>query len=108
VISGVGHLLFTAVMLVAALDQGGDAGFGLLALAGVVGAAAAGLLATSTTRPELVTGATALMAVSFVAGAAAAIVGGSVAYLIAPVVLLLANAMVVGAARRVHSTPGAG
>lgn len=106
VIAVVGQLAFAAVMVVAALDQDDPAGFWLLALSGVLGAAAAALLGGSTpdARQGWITAATALVAVSFAAGAVAAFVAGSPAYVLGPAVLVLVDAMVVAAARRVHSS----
>lgn len=98
-----GHTLFGAVMLVAALNQDDGLPFWFLAGCGVLGAVAAALLATSVGAADeplgRITTATVVMVLAFVSGATAAFLGGP-SYLIAPVVLLFANGMLVGAARR--------
>lgn len=108
--SGLAHVAFAAISGFAATDSDGrDATmFGLLALAGLVGAAAALLLHQASQRSSRGWGrvnvAVSLIAVAFAAGAAGALVGGTFAALLAPLLMLLANGMLVGVARAVQSS----
>lgn len=98
----------------AAIDSGGGERpmFWALAACAALGALAAAMLGTADRRTakasDRINRAVVLVGVAFCVGAVGAVLGGNLLVLTLPVILLLVDAMLVGAARRVQTEPLSG
>ncbi len=111
VVAAIGQLLAAALMAFAALDSSPDDQrmFWALAACAALGALASVLLSTADRRTpqaaDRINRAVVVVAVAFCVGALAVVLGGNPLVLVVPVVFVLVNAMLVGAARKVQSEP---
>lgn len=110
-IAAAGQVLLAAVMVFAAVDSSREdrSMFWTLAASAVLGGTAAALLSAADRRtPQAsnrINQAVVAIGVGFCVGALAAFLGENPLVLAIPVVLLLINAMLVGAARKVQTEP---
>jgi len=111
VIAAAGQLLLAAVMVFAAVDSSDPdrSMFWALAACATLGAVAAALLGTADRRTAQATNrvnqAVVAVGIGFCVGALAAVLGENPLVLAVPVMLLLVDGMLVGAARKVQSGP---
>ena len=111
VIAAAGQLLLAAAMVFAAADSSDPdrSMFWALAACATLGAVAASLLSTADRRTAQATNrvnqAVVAAGIGFCVGALAAVLGENPLVLAVPVMLLLVNGMLVGAARKVQSGP---